>query len=113
MNVSAPATTGPAAHGEVMTTATLLLQRDRAWRFQLALLALGEVDGLQLPKVPEWADPVWQLYAICHPDRDACRAALQEHGIGTLIHYPVPPHRSGAYPDCNQLRFPVTERIAP
>ena len=41
MNVSAPATTGPAAHGEVMTTATLLLQRDRAWRFQLALLALG------------------------------------------------------------------------
>jgi len=76
--------------------------------------AFAGQESLLVPEVPEWADPVWHLYAIGHPDRDGCRAALEERGIQTLIHYPVPPHLSGAYPDYNELRgsFPVTERLA-
>ena len=67
-----------------------------------------------LPEVPDWAGPVWHLFVIGHPDRDACQATLQEQGIETLIHYPVPPHLSGAYSDLGMRRgsFPVTERLA-
>jgi dTDP-4-amino-4,6-dideoxygalactose transaminase len=55
------------------------------------------VSGLVLPFVPKWASPVWHLFVIRHPQRDALQQKLTEAGIGTLIHYPVPPHRSGAY----------------
>lgn len=76
--------------------------------------AFADHDSLSVPEVPDWADPVWHLFVLGHPDRDACRAALEEQGIETLIHYPVPPHLSGAYADAGMPRgsFPVTERLA-
>ena len=52
---------------------------------------------LVLPHTPSWAEPIWHLFVIRHPQRDALQQKLTEAGIGTLIHYPVPPHRSGAY----------------
>ena len=52
---------------------------------------------LVLPYIPSWASPVWHLFVIRHPQRDALQQKLTAVGIGTLIHYPVPPHRSGAY----------------
>ncbi|QDV12564.1 dTDP-3-amino-3,6-dideoxy-alpha-D-galactopyranose transaminase [Rosistilla oblonga] len=56
-----------------------------------------------LPFVPDWADPVWHLFVIRTPHRDALREHLQQHDIGTQIHYPIPPHASDAYSD---LGFP-------
>jgi dTDP-4-amino-4,6-dideoxygalactose transaminase len=50
-----------------------------------------------LPFVPEWASPVWHLFVIRHPQRDALQKHLDDHGIQTIIHYPIPPHLSGAY----------------
>lgn len=59
---------------------------------------LFSVSGFQLlPAVPEWASPVWHLFVIRHPQRDALQKHLANHGIGTQIHYPIPPHLSGAY----------------
>jgi dTDP-4-amino-4,6-dideoxygalactose transaminase len=75
---------------------------------------LGDVPDLALPFVPEWADPVWHLFVVQHPQRDAVQQHLADAGIGTLIHYPIPPHLSDAYSD-DEWRigdFPVTERIA-
>ena len=67
---------------------------------------LFSVSGLYLlPMVPSWASPVWHLFVIRHPQRDALQKKLTEAGIGTLIHYPVPPHRSGAY---SALRPPAS-----
>jgi dTDP-3-amino-3,4,6-trideoxy-alpha-D-glucose transaminase len=76
--------------------------------------AFADHDSLLLPDVPDWADPVWHLFVIGHPDRDACRAALEKQGIETLVHYPVLPHLSGAYSDLGMRRggFPVSERLA-
>lgn len=54
---------------------------------------------LILPFVPPWADPVWHLFVVRHPLRDLLQQKLTEAGIGTIIHYPVPPHLSGAYAD--------------
>lgn len=53
--------------------------------------------GLVLPYVPDWAEPVWHLFVIRHPKRDLVQQKLTDAGIGTLIHYPVPPHLSKAY----------------
>jgi dTDP-4-amino-4,6-dideoxygalactose transaminase len=61
------------------------------------LAGLGSASGVIAPVAPEWAAPVWHLFVIRHPQRDALQAKLAEMEIGTLIHYPVPPHLSGAY----------------
>lgn len=52
---------------------------------------------LILPHVPAWAEPAWHLFVVRHPQRDALQKHLADAGIGTLIHYPIPPHLSGAY----------------
>ena len=54
-------------------------------------------SGLILPHVPDWADPAWHLYVVRTSDRDALQGRLSEAGIGTLIHYPIPPHKQKAY----------------
>lgn len=61
--------------------------------------ALRGIPGLVLPVVPQWAEPVWHLYVVRHPNRDALAAGLAARGIGTLVHYPVPPHLQPAYAD--------------
>lgn len=58
---------------------------------------LAGLPGLVLPHVPAWAAPVFHLYVVRHPQRDALQKHLAAAGIGTLIHYPTPPHLSGAY----------------
>lgn len=71
-------------------------------------------SGLVLPQVPEWAEPVWHLFVVRHPERDALVKRLNEVGVGTLIHYPVPPHLQEAYAEMGfgVGAFPVAERMA-
>jgi dTDP-4-amino-4,6-dideoxygalactose transaminase len=84
------------------------LPRLDAWnarRREIARLydeALAGVPGLTLPFAPAFASPVHHLYVIRHARRDALQQHLTLAGIGTLIHYPVPPHRSSPY----EARFP-------
>lgn len=61
------------------------------------LAALKDIPGLTLPVVPEWADPVWHVFAVRSQARDALQSHLAAEGIQTLIHYAVPPHRQRAY----------------
>jgi dTDP-4-amino-4,6-dideoxygalactose transaminase len=70
--------------------------------------------GLILPFVPDWAEPVWHLFVVRHPQRDELQRKLNAAGIGTLIHYPVPAHLSGAYADAGWKRgaFPLAENSA-
>lgn len=70
--------------------------------------------NLELPFVPDWAEPVWHLFVVRNPRRAALQRFLTEAGIGTLIHYPVPPHLSGAYSDAGWKRgdFPIAEALA-
>jgi dTDP-4-amino-4,6-dideoxygalactose transaminase len=55
--------------------------------------------GIILPLVPKWVDPVWHLFVIRHPQREVFAKRLNDAGVGTLIHYPVPPHMQDAYAD--------------
>jgi dTDP-4-amino-4,6-dideoxygalactose transaminase len=70
--------------------------------------------GLRLPRVPEWAEPVWHLYVVQAQDRAGVQARLAAKGVQTLIHYPVPPHLQECYADLGLLRgsLPVAERLA-
>jgi len=70
--------------------------------------------GLTLPHVPDWAEPAWHLYVVQHPQRDALQKKLGESGIGTLIHYPIPPHLQQAYAaeGFEPGQFPFAEQIA-
>lgn len=74
---------------------------------------LGGVPTLVLPHVPEWAEPVWHLFVVRHPDRKTLQTHLEAKGIGTLIHYPIPPHLQPAYSDLGLGRgsLPISERI--
>lgn len=71
-------------------------------------------SGLVLPRVAEGADPVWHLYVVRTPRRDALQQHLAQQGIGSLIHYPIPPHRQQAYAamGIGEGRFPIAERMA-
>ena len=70
--------------------------------------------GLVLPYVPDWADPVWHLYCVRHPQRDHFRKRLSEEGVETLIHYPIPPHLQKAYAELGYKRsaLPIAEMMA-
>jgi dTDP-4-amino-4,6-dideoxygalactose transaminase len=78
------------------------------------LAKLKGASDLTLPFVPAWAEPVWHLFVVRHPQRDVLQERLTQAGIGTLIHYPVPPHLSGAYADAGWKRgdFPLAEATA-
>lgn len=70
--------------------------------------------GLKLPYVPTWAEPVWHQYVICSRSRDALQQRLDAAGVGSLIHYPIPPHMQKAYTDMHFEKgsLPIAERLA-
>lgn len=92
------------------------LDADNARRRAIAAIydrELAGIDGLALPLVPGWAEPVWHLYVVRHARRDALAKALAEQGIGTIVHYPVPPHLQPAYAGLGYAEgaFPLAEAI--
>lgn len=72
------------------------------WTERRRAIAATYSQGLEgarliLPHVPDWADPAWHLYVVRSSNRDRLQARLGKAGIGTLIHYPIPPHMQKAY----------------
>ncbi|MDE6606295.1 MAG: DegT/DnrJ/EryC1/StrS family aminotransferase, partial [Lachnospiraceae bacterium] len=67
-----------------------------------------------LPKVRKGADSVWHQYVIRCKERDRLIEYLKERQIGTIIHYPIPPHMSEAYQYLGFKKgdFPVAEAYA-
>ncbi len=70
--------------------------------------------GIVCPFVPDWADTVWHIFAVRHPDRTAVMEYLANRGVGSMIHYPIPPHLQKAYEAqaWKQGDFPISESIA-
>ena len=74
---------------------------------------LGD-SGVERPKEMSWARHVYHVYTLRSQDRESLRAALQEDGIQTGVHYPVPVHLQPAYADLGYGRgaFPQAEAAA-
>lgn len=90
-----------------------------AWNERRKLIAhkyLYELtdSSLVLPYVPEWANPAWHLFVVQCAKRDELARKLNEVGVGTLIHYPIPPHKQAAYASAEFAleAFPKATRMA-
>ena len=81
---------------------------------QQYLNGLEGCPNVILPAVAQGAESAWHLFVVRHFRRDQLQKHLNESGIGTLVHYPVPPHLSGAYAGSGWKRgdFPITEELA-
>ena len=64
-----------------------------------------------LPKTYDENAHVWHVFVIRTKNRDELCKYLDEHGIQTNIHYPVPPHKQGAYNEWHDMSLPITEEI--
>jgi dTDP-4-amino-4,6-dideoxygalactose transaminase len=69
---------------------------------------------IQIPKIQKGSNHVFHLFVIRIQQRDQFQNFLQNNGIGTVIHYPIPPHLSQAYKnlDYGKSSFPITEKQA-
>ncbi|MFT4733095.1 MAG: dTDP-4-amino-4,6-dideoxygalactose transaminase [Sediminicola sp.] len=76
--------------------------------------ALEGIDEITKMQIALRAESVYHLYVIRTNKRDELRGFLEEKGIGTQIHYPVPPHLQKAYKELGYNRgdFPVAEELA-
>jgi dTDP-4-amino-4,6-dideoxygalactose transaminase len=66
---------------------------------------------LILPHTAEECTHAWHLFVVRTPRREELAEHLQQQGIQTVIHYPIPPHQQEAYPELHHLSLPITEAI--
>ena len=90
-----------------------------AWNERRAKIAKQYLDclsgkSLNLPWVPDWCNPAWHVFVVRHPCRDQLQRTLGDAGIGTLVHYPIPPHLQVAYQGNGWMKgsFPIAEQMA-
>jgi len=93
------------------------LDRRNARRREIAALYGRELAGhpsIVVPVVPDWAEPVWYAYVVQVSNRSRVQEILKARGIGSLVHYPIPPHLSGAYASegFKVGQLPISETLA-
>ena len=90
------------------------LDADNAHRRAIADFYYANIDNplVYLPERLPDAQNVYHLFPVFSPERDALQARLKDNGIGTLIHYPIPPHRQECYREFAGFSLPITEKIA-
>jgi dTDP-4-amino-4,6-dideoxygalactose transaminase len=88
--------------------------KERVKLSQLYLERLQGIGDLILPCTMPQATHVYHLFVVRTNKRNQLQSYLQDHGIGTVIHYPVPPHLQKAYAELGYTHgdFPVAEEIA-
>lgn len=89
------------------------IDADNQRRREIASRYLVQIrhPDITLPVVGALNEPVWHVFVVRAAARDALQAHLAVQGIGTLIHYPIPPHRQQAYQEWHSRSYPLTERI--
>ena len=74
---------------------------------------LQGVDGVTPVRVGEGRRHVYHLYVVRHPDRDSLRDHLQQNGVATGVHYPIPLPELAAYAHLGDgSQCPVASRLA-
>jgi dTDP-4-amino-4,6-dideoxygalactose transaminase len=100
----------------VLSVKLKCLDRWNARRAEIARRYLGALaghPGIGLPQTSADGTSVWHLFVIDVEHRDAVQAQLKTEGVESLVHYPIPPHRSEAYAkDRDWGVMPITEAAA-
>ena len=85
-------------------------------RKKIAARYLNEIKNpsITLPKIYEDSEHVWHQFVVRAENRDEFQKYLEQNGIKTVIHYPIPPHLADCYKYLNHLRgdFPIAEKFA-
>jgi dTDP-4-amino-4,6-dideoxygalactose transaminase len=103
--------------GAVLSVKLAHLDRWNARRTVIArryLEGLAGVRGLTLPTPQPWADPIWHIFPVFHERREDLRAALEQRGVQTSVHYPRPVHLQPVYAPLGlgPGSLPVSEHLA-
>ena len=92
------------------------LGEDNQHRKKVAHYYYGHINNplITLPDLLPDDQNVYHLFPILVSDgkRGALHEYLEQNGVGTVIHYPIPPHKQECYKEWNNLSLPITERIA-
>ena len=101
-------------HAAVLDVKLKHLDEDNAHRKTIAELYYTHISNplLYLPDRLDDECNVYHLFPIFCEQRDELQAYLKNKGVGTLIHYPIPPHKQECYHEYANLHLPITEKIA-
>lgn len=90
------------------------LDADNSRRKEIARRYMTEVKNpaIKLPKVDNPDSHVFHIFPIMTERRDELQKYLSDHGVQTLIHYPIPPHKQECYKEWNNRSYPITELLA-
>lgn len=80
-------------------------------RKEIAAIYYNKVNNPAVVCPQSERDSVYHIFPVLCNRRDQLCQYLLDHGVGTDIHYPVPPHQQQGYKEWNKLSFPITERI--
>lgn len=104
-------------HAAVLKVKLKELDEDNQHRREVANYYLNNIknSNIILPELSESAltskNHVWHLFVVRTKKRNKLIKYLSEAGIGTLIHYPIPPNKQGGYPKLQNYSLPITEKI--
>ena len=89
------------------------LDQDNEIRKQIARKYIEGIKNslIRLPEEMDFEKNVYHQFPIFAERRDELQQYLKDNGIGTLIHYPIPPHKQEAYREWNDRSYPITEKI--
>lgn len=93
------------------------LDQETLHRRKIAALYLENINNpfIKLPlsniNAEEYQQHVWHLFVVRTEYRDLLQKYLADHGVQTLIHYPIPPHKQQAYKEWNHQSYPISEQI--
>lgn len=90
------------------------LVEDNAHRKEVAKYYIENIKNplITLPDTLPYESNAFHLFPILCEKRDELQKYLEENGVGTVIHYPIPPHKQECYKEWNNMLLPITEYIA-
>ena len=90
------------------------LVEDNAHRKTVAKYYIENINNplITLPDTLPFESNAFHVFPILCERRDNLQKYLEDNGVGTVIHYPIPPHKQECYKEWNDISFPITEYIA-
>lgn len=90
------------------------LVEDNAHRKEVAKYYIENINNplIILPDTLPYESNAFHLFPILCEKRDELQKYLEDNGVGTVIHYPIPPHKQECYKEWNDISLPITEYIA-
>lgn len=90
------------------------LEEENEYRKHVAKMYIDGIKNnkVKIPYNHDLSSNVFHIFPILSERRDDLQLYLKDHNIGTVIHYPIPPHKQKCYKKYSNISLPITELIA-